>query len=227
MNELIGSQLNINWESDSAFLLVAALIIAAFLAFLVGRVYLYFGSPLSDRRVFARNFVLIATTTALIITVIKSSIALSLGLVGALSIVRFRAAIKEPEEIAYIFLVISIGIGLGAQEFITTILAVTFILLFIIVRSYFSTREAKWDGDFSISIISDLVKEKGFKPIEEIFLKHTGKIVLKRYDENPSNVECLYLVEFDNKDSLNNLRQDLLDLDKTMKIVVIDNKGLF
>ena len=42
-------------------------------------------------------------------------LALSLGLVGALSIVRFRAAIKEPEELAYLFLTISVGLGFGAK----------------------------------------------------------------------------------------------------------------
>ena len=47
----------------------------------------------------------------LIITVVKTSLALSLGLVGALSIVRFRSAIKDPEELLYLFFSIAIGIG--------------------------------------------------------------------------------------------------------------------
>jgi predicted branched-subunit amino acid permease len=71
--------------------------LAAFMAWVLGRVYLRFGDTLSNRQQFGRNFVLIAMTTVLIISVVKSSLALSLGLVGALSIVRFRAAIKEPE----------------------------------------------------------------------------------------------------------------------------------
>ena len=52
----------------------------------------------------------------IIITIVKSSIALSLGLVGALSIVRFRAAIKEPEELTFLFICIAIGVGLGAGQ---------------------------------------------------------------------------------------------------------------
>ena len=56
----------------------------------------------------------IALTTLLVISVVKSSLALSLGLVGALSIVRFRTPIKEPEELAYIFLSIAVGLALGA-----------------------------------------------------------------------------------------------------------------
>lgn len=47
---------------------------------------------------------MLAITTTVVITVVKFSLALSLGLVGALSIVRFRAAIKEPEELIHLFL---------------------------------------------------------------------------------------------------------------------------
>ena len=67
----------------------------------------------------------------LVIIVVKSSLALSLGLVGALSIVRFRTPIKEPEELVYLFLAIAIGLGYAAgQILITTILTLS--ILFII-----------------------------------------------------------------------------------------------
>ena len=64
---------------------------------------------LSNKKSFAKQFFLIATIVMIVISVVKSSIALSLGLVGALSIVRFRTAIKEPEELSYIFLAIGIS----------------------------------------------------------------------------------------------------------------------
>ena len=92
------------------------LFLAAALSFILGRIYIKYGTSLSNRRMFADNFVLVATTTMLIITIVKSSLALSLGLVGALSIVRFRAAIKEPEELAYLFLTISIGLGFCVSD---------------------------------------------------------------------------------------------------------------
>ena len=87
------------------------LVLAAILSFILNRIYVKYGTALSNRKMFAGNFILITTTTMLVITIVKSSLALSLGLVGALSIVRFRSAIKEPEELSYLFL--SIGIGLG------------------------------------------------------------------------------------------------------------------
>ena len=72
------------------------LIFAAFLSFLLALLYEKFGQALSNRKSFSKNLVFLTMTTMLVITIVKSSLALSLGLVGALSIVRFRAAIKEP-----------------------------------------------------------------------------------------------------------------------------------
>ena len=50
---------------------------------------------------------------------------------GALSIVRFRTAIKEPEELVYFFVAIAIGLGMGANQTVVTILAVILILIFL------------------------------------------------------------------------------------------------
>ena len=88
-----------------------------------------FGSTLSNREEFGQVFPFVLLTTVLIISIVKSSLALSLGLVGALSIVRFRTPIKEPEELAYLFIAIAIGLGLGANQTLNTVVAGLGILL--------------------------------------------------------------------------------------------------
>ena len=95
---------------------ILSLISSVILSLLVQIFYVRFSSTLSNRMNFSKNFIILATTTCIIIVIIKNSLALSLGLVGALSIVRFRAAIKEPEELVYLFLVIAIGLGCGAGQ---------------------------------------------------------------------------------------------------------------
>jgi hypothetical protein len=90
--------------------------------------YQRFSPVLSNKRKFSRVFVFIAATTMLVIAVVQSSLALSLGLVGALSIIRFRTPIKEPEELAYLFLSIGLGLGLGANQRLITVVAFAVIL---------------------------------------------------------------------------------------------------
>ena len=89
MNETIQIDLN-------GFIL--SLICSVILSLLIQLFYVKFSSTLSNRMNFSKNFVILGTTTCIIIVIVKNSLALSLGLVGALSIVRFRAAIKEPED---------------------------------------------------------------------------------------------------------------------------------
>ena len=106
------------------------------LATAVSWFYANYGRSLSNRSKFAQTLPVLALTTILIISIVKSSLALSLGLVGALSIVRFRTAIKEPEELLYLFIAIAIGLGMGADQRYATIIAIIIILLFLFLRQF-------------------------------------------------------------------------------------------
>jgi hypothetical protein len=117
---------------------LSSVLINVALALVLGQIlawhYQRFAQVLSNKRKFAGMFVFIAATTVLVISVVKSSLALSLGLVGALSIIRFRTPIKEPEELAYLFLSMAIGIGLGADQRAITVLAFLVILGYLTIR---------------------------------------------------------------------------------------------
>jgi hypothetical protein len=71
----------------------------------------------------------------MVITVVQQSLALSLGLVGALSIIRFRTPIKEPEELTYLFLAVAIGLGMGANERAATAAMVLIVLAYMAIIS--------------------------------------------------------------------------------------------
>ena len=103
---------------------ILSLICAAILSFFVQLFYIRYSSSLSNRKEFSKNFVILAVTTCIVIMIVKSSLALSLGLVGT-SIVRFKVAIKEPEELVYLFLIIAIGLG-GANQLVITTVGIVF-----------------------------------------------------------------------------------------------------
>ena len=110
------------------------LLIVAILVSILRWYYVRFGWSVANRAKFASNFMPIALGTLLIITIVKSSLALSLGLVGALSIVRFRAAIKDPEELSFLFIAIGIGLAGGANQPILAVVAFFIILLLLYVN---------------------------------------------------------------------------------------------
>ena len=132
----LNNEIQINLES---FLL--SLVCSAILSFFIQLFYINFSSTLSNRVHFSKNFVVLGVTTCIIIMIVKNSLALSLGLVGALSIVRFRAAIKEPEELVYLFLIITSGLGCGSGQLKITIVGVVFSLIIIFI--YYKIFERK------------------------------------------------------------------------------------
>jgi hypothetical protein len=115
-----------NGQNVSALTLCAYLILGGILALYCRFLYRRCGASPSDSDAITRIFPLLTLVTTAVIAVVKSSLALSLGLVGALSIVRFRAAIKEPEELVYLFLCIAIGLALGAEQ---PLLAIALVLV--------------------------------------------------------------------------------------------------
>lgn len=168
------------------------LVLAALLSWGLGLAYVRFGRALSNRRRFAQNFLLLTVTTTLVISIVKSSLTLSLGLVGALSIVRFRAAIKEPEELVYLFLAISLGLGLGAGQTVATAVAFAVILGIIVVRHWLRPRPGSPNLHLTIS-----GPEPGrLTPTQiEGVLRQCGlEGRLERYDVTPESVEAAFRV---------------------------------
>lgn len=89
----------------------------------------YVAVPWQRRQQALTLFPLLSLTMWLVVLLIQHSIALSLGLIGALSVIRFRTPVREAEELAYLFLAVALGIGLGAGQLLATSLCLAFILL--------------------------------------------------------------------------------------------------
>ena len=165
LNFFLNDQIQINLIS-----FVESLILAGFLSFIIQITYSKFSTSLSNKFDFSKIFIILGLTTTLVITIVKSSLALSLGLVGALSIVRFRAAIKEPEELVYLFLIIATGLGCGAGQLKITLIGILFAILIIIIFSIYWKKKKIGDEEIlNSSIIFN--KRISDKKIDELINK--------------------------------------------------------
>jgi hypothetical protein len=212
-----------NAPSLPIFILNFAL--AAFLAFLLGQAYVRFGHALSNRKAFARNFLLLTLTTTLIISIVKSSLALSLGLVGALSIVRFRAAIKEPEELAYLFLAISIGLGMGANQTELTLVAFA-VILAIIAGRHFLFHRSPAQPNLHLTVISPAPGKLSASQILDALKQSGANGSLRRLDETPESVEVSLLVAFKDIGKLEDFNLRLRQLNENVKLSYLEDRGL-
>jgi len=201
------------------------LALSALFAYILGLVYIYWGASLSNRRKFAANFIILTVTTTFIILVVRSSVALSLGLVGALSIVRFRAAIKEPEELAYLFLAIGLGIGLGDNQRLITTIAFAFAIVILGLLKLF--RRSRADANMHLNITTFPPDKISLAQIRSALSPFCPKIKLLRFDENEKLLELSLLVEFRKMDDLEAAREALQKLSDRIDITFLDNKGVW
>ena len=167
------------------------MLLGVVLSSLLAWFYARYGRSFSNRARFSQNLPPLALVTILIISVVKSSLALSLGLVGALSIVRFRTAIKEPEELVYLFLSIAVGLGLGADQRLPTILAVAIILAFFGVQRVTSNRVPRNNLYFHVNAGS---AETTFTTINQLLLNHIQSADIRRLDSVQGRVQITYLI---------------------------------
>jgi uncharacterized membrane protein YhiD involved in acid resistance len=200
------------------------LVIAAVLAWLLGEVYVRFGQSLSNRRLFARNFLPLTLTTALVITIVKSSLALSLGLVGALSIVRFRAAIKEPEELAYLFLAISIGLGLGAGQPLLTGAAILIITGVLAVRSML--RKNGVGANLFLTVTTAEGQRLGLSQIEDTLKACGATASVRRFDESPEQTEAAFQVAFADNRRVEEFTGRLRTMNPNSRVSFVEDRGL-
>jgi uncharacterized membrane protein YhiD involved in acid resistance len=144
------------------------------LAFLIG-LFIFFVYKKTFRGImysagFGVSLMAMSMITTMILLAVTSNVVLSLGMVGALSIVRFRTAVKEPLDIAFLFWAISVGIVLGAGMIPLAILGSLFIGIVLLLFVNKKTPETPY-----ILMVSYVGAEQ-----EEEILKHIGSNV-KRY----------------------------------------------
>ncbi|MBP8961191.1 DUF4956 domain-containing protein [Patescibacteria group bacterium] len=223
--QVINSYLNTQFLPGTVSEFYVDLAIVALLSLILAQIYVKFGNSLSNRKAFSNNFIILGLTTMFIITVVKASLALSLGLVGALSIVRFRSAIKEPEELAYLFFVISIGLGIGAGQRFITLLAFAFISLILICKALL-TKTYKEQNLF-LTISSKEMQKVNLDQIVNVLKKFASLVVLRRIDRAQDYTEAVLYVRFSNLSNLNSAEEALRSMDKGIKVSFIADKGIF
>lgn len=168
--------------------------------------YTRYGKSLSNRARFAQTLPVLALTTVLVISIVKSSLALSLGLVGALSIVRFRTAIKEPEELLYLFMAIAIGLGMGADQRLPTILAILVILGYLFARTLVTPRHMK--SNLYLNVLAS-ASDHSFAQVNHLLLQHVESADLRRLDHSSSTLQATYLIACPSDQVLISLMDDL------------------
>jgi energy-converting hydrogenase Eha subunit C len=216
-------QINTNSEIDLS-LIILNLLCAFVISLLIKFHYKKYSTTLTNRDDFSNLFPFITLTIVLVIYIVKSSLALSLGLVGALSIVRFRTPIKEPEELAYLFICIAAGLGYGANQTIPTTVAVLVILLLVYLvkikkvrtdnKNIFLNLEIEKKDENNTSEIT--------KNINHILKTENDNFNLVKLDISDEVFQATYILNIKNLDKLELINKSLQLKYPNVKINFVD-----
>ena len=215
-------QLNINSEIDLS-LIVLNLFCAFIISLLIKFHYKKCSTTLTNREDFSNIFPFITLTIVLVIYIVKSSLALSLGLVGALSIVRFRTPIKEPEELAYIFICIAAGLGYGANQTIPTTVAVIFILLLVYLLKIKKVRTTNKNIFLNLEIeTNDKNTSEITKNINQILKSENDNFNLIKLDISNDIFQATYVINIKYIDNLELINKSIQSKYPEVKINFVD-----
>ena len=204
--------------------LVINLLIAALLALILEFIFINYSNTINNKKIFSKNFIIIATTTAFIISIVKSSLALSLGLVGALSIIRFRTAIKEPEEISYLFICIGIGLGLGANYKLITITAILLIIIIIILKE--KLFNIKTVANEAIYLTLNYKGKLDLNKILQVASKHCSSLYLRDFDLLKDNTQIGLVVNFSDSKQIDNLIKEIKSNNEQIEINFVNKHDI-
>lgn len=174
-----------NNKSLTLEMLVANILMAVVVGFIIYLSYWLSHSGSVYSKKFNVSLVMLTVITATVMAVIGNNVALSLGMVGALSIVRYRTAIKDSRDTAYIFWGIVGGICCGAGEYLIAAVGTATIFLVLLLLG-----RIKSDNRLLLVIRGELELER---PIEAlIFKSFEKKAVLRVKNTTPESIEFIY-----------------------------------
>ena len=188
--ELLQQTGDMTWE-----VILLNLAMSAVMGLVIFLSYLYTHAGTVYSRKFNVSLVMLTVLTATVMTVIGNNLALSLGMVGALSIVRFRTAIKEPMDIAFLFWAIAAGIVLAAGLIPLAVVGSLFVGVVLLVFS----RQKNGESPYILVVhCTDQAVEGQVRALVEARVR---RLNLKSKSVAPSQIELNYEVRLREADT--------------------------
>lgn len=218
MDEIL-KQYSVNLNEISILPTLVSFLACIVMSFILRSVYIKRSFSLNGKTQIGNILPILCLIVFLVIVIVKSSLALSLGLVGALSIVRFRTPIKEPEDLVYLFIAIGIGLGYGSgQVMITTILS---LIILLVVYIWLSKNKIENILTYNL-VITWSDKNIDFAELQQIINKYCANLKLVRLEKNKLNSTAVVLINVKSKFNINDVSSVLINHNHNIEVVFFE-----
>ncbi len=193
------------------------MLVALVSGIIIALVYRFIYKGPSYSVTYVNSMVLLALVTSLIMLVIGNNLARAFGLVGAMSIIRFRTAVRDVQDIVFIFFSLAVGMAAGVGLHIIALFGTVFISIVAVVLVTFNFgAPGKREYLLQIALISTPENESKMESILKKYCKKLQLVNMKNLGDE--SVEIFYHVNFKNKEKSSEMLRALNDMDQILNV---------
>ena len=220
--DLIGSPTNVFGTID----IFTVLMLSTVLCFIAALTYRYTHEGISYSPSFVHTIIMFGVLVSTIMLIIGSNIARAFTLVGALSIIRFRNAIKDTRDVGFIFFMMTIGMAVGTRFYSLAFILTLFICLLVITMKFFDFASNKKQDELLKIYTPALVDyEKEFHRLFSEYVNYKKLINVESVECGESN-ELVYMVRFKKSVSKTEFIRDIKRLNDKNRVSIFGTEHL-
>ncbi len=170
-----------------------SLILAVIIAIIISQIYRHTHRGMNFELTFMATLVLLAPIVAVVMLFIRGDLVLSLGLIGSLSIIRFRTPIKDTRDMVFLFWVIAVGLGCGTYNWMIVIISTIFITI-VMFALYFIKYGRSQNTDF-VLVVSGAGSFDDDR-VDKLVKKYTEEARIRSHEVEDGQWEIIYELRF-------------------------------
>lgn len=170
-----------------------SMFLAVSIAIVISQIYKHTHRGMNFELSFMSTLVLLAPIVAVVMLFIRGDLVLSLGLIGSLSIIRFRTPIKDTRDMVFLFWVIAVGLGCGTYNWMVVIVSTIFISL-IIILLYVIKYGRSTNTDFVLVVCGDSSADT--KTLDSLIKQYVEETKMRSYEITEGQWEAIYELSY-------------------------------
>lgn len=197
-----------------------SLFLAIAIAFIISQIYKYTHRGLNYELTFMSSLVALAPIISIVMLYIRGDLVLSLGLVGSISIIRFRTPIKDTRDMVYLFWVIAVGLGCGTYNWNVVIISTLVISLVMFLLHFIRYGQTKATDYVLVVTGSDLPKNQA---ISEVLGKYTKEVRVRSQETEAEYWEIIFEIQFADltETMIGELQEQLNQIEGVIKVSLL------
>lgn len=180
-------------EGQDIYDVLISMVLAVFIALVISQIYKFTHRGMNFELSFMATLVLLAPIVAVVMLFIRGDLVLSLGLIGSLSIIRFRTPIKDTRDMVYLFWTIAVGLGCGTYNWAVVILS-TIVISIVMIALYLIKYGRSTNTDY-VLVINGLTEKDGEK-IEKTIFGFAEEVRMRSYEISNGQYEVIYELRY-------------------------------